>query len=370
MRASTSLQGVVKYVETINKQRKPIGWGPMWPVNSLVVEHRRNDLSLVSALGRSGFKLICCTPTNEEAIRVQHQFQRKHPTLKTFRYISKGQNLTEQVDSLGVQGFKVAYYAASCPYALGAINKAGTLQTLESALVAAGVNSVSAEELFQEHFENYICDLPDANHTEVWFFTNAAFQARLTSFRTTWWEALGLVRDRQPLGPYDPNTERNRLLALGLRQIAVLFIEPPAREFDDFRFIREEDVDELKSALKSYPKARLAQHQPQWWFNKGYTEEWGYGPEDRELLAENERLRYATNQYRHLHAIGMQDGRHVEYRPVQQVFGKGIGRGFTSRSEQPKLIVLTSKPDVSRQAVETLSTRQMVKTFKMTSSVW
>jgi hypothetical protein len=283
--------------------------------------------------------------------------------------VSKGQNLVDQVNSLGVEGFKVAFYASNCPYSLGNIDETTTLQTLESALAAEGVNSVTARELFQEHFEDYSCDLPDSEHTDIWLFTNTAFNARLTSFRSPWWETLGLVRDRKPLGPYDSNTEQNRMVPLGLRKIAVVYLDPTRREFDDFRPVRDEDVESLKSARKKYPKTRLAQHEPQWWFNKGYTEDWGYTNEDRELLAESERLRFATNQHRHLHLIGIRDGQHVEYRPVQQIFGKGVGRGFYSKSEQPKLIVLTSKPAIAKVATETLMTYRITETFNLKASV-
>ncbi len=158
------LNGLLWFLGQVGLERKPIGWGPDWPVNSVVVERDHNDLDVIGDLA-STWKTICCVPTNKDAIRLQLHLTREHPTLRTFRHVSKGQHLIEELESLGVDGFRLAYYPSSCQYSIGTLNKAQTLLDLRDALNAQGLDGSLAGAAFEKAYENFKCQMlaPRAN---------------------------------------------------------------------------------------------------------------------------------------------------------------------------------------------------------------
>jgi len=73
-----------------------------------------------------------------------------------------------------------------------------------------------------------------------------------------------------------------------------------------------------------------------------------------EAQALRERGKHMAILRRPLHAIGKENGEPVEYRHPGMELGAGVGRGFSSRSERPKVVVLTSSSNVFREACRSL----------------
>jgi hypothetical protein len=217
--------------------------------------------------------------------------------------------------------------------------------------------------------------MPDSFKNNVWILTNSAFNARLTQFRKHWWEEFNLVHDEKPLGKYDPETDSNKMVAIGKPNVLVVYVDPPLRDFDKYRPVTAEQAEELSASRGKYAKWRFKLHNEDYWRDQDdpsmpnfdfYADEPRRPVKVSEVLARNERLRYEQVVRTPLHSIGNMNGEPVEFRHPGMQIGVGVARGYYSRSSRPKVVVLTSNSTVARAAEKALlETKVIVQSFDL-----
>lgn len=275
-------------------------WRGAWPQNTFVLE-RGPSISihpLIQDLIALNFKVVYCCDTNKQLDDATQHFR----GLRMQRFVSKGQHLQQRLDSIGVEGFRVAYYSSKSPYASTNPDKRTTLRNLRSALNAAGHQELDHELLFYQEYEEYKSEPLRGYDTQLFLFTNAAFVPRLHSSRIKWWERMDLIAP----GYREIEVRGKDVIRLTpLPRIAVIFDEPNEDHFDTQRMVHEDDVAALK-------KGR--------------------------------------------HDIIERNGFYYEKRPEYMTFCNGIDRGFQNLHPElrAKLIVSTGKTKLATLAYNTL----------------
>jgi hypothetical protein len=279
----------------------------MWPVHHFVF-HRHKDTELEHDLVALGFRVVFCAESNKKLIAHEHRIRDHAPWLSVQRYISKAHHLHERLLEIGID-FQCSYYESASPYAPGALDKRSTLQNLESALVAAGLQGSDAELIFEQEFEDYKMEPMNGLQTDVLLFTNSKFLSGLSAKRRAWWSLLG-YRVRQIPGTNFKGEDILRPVGHG--KIAVIFDEPPIREFDTSRSVKPEHVAELQSSG-------------------------------------NHKLVELDDGWHEVRPLDMEFGWwHSE--PLKRPGGVGAQRGYGTRSDAPKIIVSTSNPVIAAEA--------------------
>lgn len=286
-----------------------------WPIHHFVYLRQRKT-ELEHRLAYNGFRLVFCAESNAKLIKAQERIQRNTPWLSTQRYISKAQNLHTRLLEINID-FQVSYYQSASPYGIGGLDEPSTLRNLRAALDAEGLQRVDHEVLFEQEFTEFKSDPMFGMDTDVLMFTNAKFLSMFSAKRRAWWNLLGYKIGEKP----GENIKGEPVMKpVGFGKIAVIFNEPPIREFDTERLVHPENVAELQASPSN-------------------------------------------------HHIVEIDGQHFETRPVDMEFGRGAQRGYPGRSDAPKIIVSTTNPVIADEAQQCIQRRAYCVTFSKSPTI-
>ena len=285
------------------------GYPGAWPVHHFVF-HRHRDTFLESDLATAGYRIVLCASSNEKLIEHQRRINEQAPWLSTQRYVSKAQHLRERLLEIGID-FRCRYYESASPYGVGALDKRSTLQDLESALVAAGLQGYDAETIFEQEFEEYKMDPMDGLQTDVLLYTNSKFISGLSANRRRWWSLVGYTVRKIPATNFEGE---DILRPVGHSQIVILFDEPDLREFDQYRLVKPEHVEELRSNPM-------------------------------------------------VHTLFESDRNWYEERPADLRFGTGAQKGYGTRQDSPKVVVVTTNPVLADEATKCIAQRTNVRKY-------
>jgi hypothetical protein len=151
--------------------RRPEGYGKSSLVFNLIAKERT---------------VIFCSKSNKQLIEHEENFKRRWKHLRIHRHVSKAQHLSEFVQALCGQEFKLSTHPSISPYAQELVDVQQSLDRLTELV------GNSATEIFKNEYEDWKAPEIDGKDFDIILITLTAFHVLCTGYRKTWWEHLNL----------------------------------------------------------------------------------------------------------------------------------------------------------------------------------